>query len=45
MKKYFAPTLEMIACLGVDVLTASAENTIERPNIENPNEVPGVPLD
>ena len=43
MKKYLNPKLEVVKLAGMDVLTFSSE-LIDRPNITDPNEIPGVPL-
>ena len=45
MKKYFAPSFEKIAFPALDLLTESEGGSlIERPNVQGPNEIPGVPL-
>jgi hypothetical protein len=43
MKMYSNPKLEIVKLACADVLTFSSE-LIERPNIADPNEIPGVPL-
>ena len=46
MKKYLNPKLEILEFSSVDILTTSDDlgDLIERPNVTNPNEIPGVPL-
>ena len=44
MKKYFAPTLEMIVASEIDVLTGSNGSVITGPIVAYPNETPDVPL-
>ena len=44
MKKYLNPKLEVEKLACEDVLTFSNDELIERPNITDPNEIPGVPL-
>ena len=43
MKMYSNPKLEIVKLACADVLTFSSE-LLERPNITDPNEIPGVPL-
>ena len=44
MKKYSKPSFEKVCVASQDVITGSASGAINKPIIDNANEVPGVPL-
>ena len=44
MKKYSKPCFEKVCVASQDVVTGSTSGLINRPVIDNTNEVPGVPL-